>query len=73
LEGPFLSVFGILEEKFQIVEFEILKIGEAHVDIMEFDAALPLLAGTHQFYVEFLVPLRGEHKILAHQKGKGLI
>jgi hypothetical protein len=63
----------MLEEKFQIIEFQSLKIGEAHVDVMVYDAVLPLLAGAHQLYVKFLVPLRGENKTLAHQKGKGLI
>jgi hypothetical protein len=37
------------------------------------EAALPLLAGTHQLYVKLLVPLRREHKILSHKKGKSII
>ena len=37
------------------------------------DASFPLLPGTHQLYVEFLVPLRRKDEILSHKKGKSVI
>lgn len=57
----------------QVVEFEVLEVAEAEIDVVVLDAAFPLLAGTHQLYVELLVPLGRQHEIVIYQKGKGLV
>jgi hypothetical protein len=56
LESCFFRIFGILEEKLQVIEFKIFEVRKAKVNVMVSDTALPLLTGTHQLDVEFLMP-----------------